>query len=454
MRARSISGHLSVTLVALTLVAACMGGAWSYRATFTNAKSLQDDVLTQVATLAASAAGSGASLTTDSTAAGDAATDIDISTLAQAGLPPSTASGILTATVDGVQERIAIARFGDGPAMVALQPVAARTDIARSAATSAIVPFLILIPLLLVALTLATRRALSPVRMLADELAHSEDADLTALDAASAPRELQGFLRALNAQRERVVATVAHERLFIMQAAHELRLPLTAVSLQLERAALAPDDAQLRARLDDLGSGVARSRHVVEQLLSLAHAQSEPDGAPRYEPFSTVLRSVLSDMLVAADRAGVELEVVSGADDHTPVPETAATSAMRNAIDNAIKHGGDAGRIIVTATTERDALVVTVDDGGPGIPDLDRAVRPFARGPRSDADGSGLGLAIIVEQMHRVAGDVSITATRLFPTGTSVRLSFPIALAGEPSHGTVTVTDGDRADSRVPRTDR
>ncbi|WP_062292338.1 ATP-binding protein [Demequina phytophila] len=423
----SISGRLSVTLAALTLVVACLGGAWSYRSTFTSAKSLQDDVLTQVATLAASAAQADSTLTTDSPAADDPTTDIDITSLAAAGLPSDTTPGLMTVTIDGVPERIAIARIGDGPAVVAAQPVAARTDIARSAALAAIVPFLILIPVLLIALVLATRRALAPVRALADEVAHSDGADMPSFDAARAPRELQGFLSALNIQRERVATTVAHERLFIMQAAHELRLPLTAVSLQLERAALAPDDTQLRARLEDLGEGVARSRHVVEQLLTLARAQSAPDSHTSTEAFTTVLRSVLADVLADADSAGVELEVVAGADNPSLVPVVAATSALRNALDNAIKHGSDGAKIVLSAASEREQLIVTVDDGGPGIDDIDQALRPFVRKAGSGPEGSGLGLAIIVEQMRRIGGEASISPTRLFPTGTQVRLAFPLA---------------------------
>ncbi|WP_084125348.1 ATP-binding protein [Demequina sp. NBRC 110054] len=427
MKTRSISGRLSATLAALTLVVACVAGAWSYRAAYVGAKSLQDDVLTQVATLAANAAASGttSSLTTDSPAASDPTTDIDIATLEQAGLDDSTQPGLTTTVIDGIEERLAVARVGDGPAMVAAQPVAARDDLAREAAASAVVPFLILIPLLMIGLVLATRRALAPVRALADEVA-SADGTLPRLDADRAPRELQGFISTLNTQRERVEETVAHERLFIMQAAHELRLPLTAVSLQLERAALAPDDARLRDRLEDLRGGVDRSRHVVEQLLALARARSTPEDEAPAEGFATVLRAVLAEVLPAADRAGVEIEVTAGGDDASQVPATAATSAIRNVLDNAIRHGGSGGRVAVAASREGATLVVTVDDAGPGIDDPEAVMRPFARGRSPEAEGSGLGLTIVAEQMRRIRGTAALEPTPLFPSGTRVRLSFPV----------------------------
>jgi len=424
---RSLATRLSATLALMTLVAAAVAGAWSYRSAYASAKSLQDDTLVQVAALAVTAAASGSSvLSTDGVPVTDADVDIDLLSLADAGLASDAPAGLSTSTIDGTPHRVAVARAGDGTAVAAVQPVASRSSLARESAIAATAPILALIPLLALGLILATRRAFAPVRRLAEEVAANESHTPAVLDAAAAPLELRGFVEAINDQNERLVRAAAAERVFIMQAAHELRVPLTAVQLQVERAAMANDPDALRARLTELAVGVQRSRHVVEQLLALAHAQAAPREEAALAPFSQVLRGSLTEVLPVADGAGVELEVAEGADLAVEVPVQALTAALRNALDNAVRHGGDGGRVVVTARLAPGSLEVAVEDGGPGIEDPENALRPFARGARAEATGSGLGLAIIAEQMARVGGSVAIHPATMFPTGTRIVLKLPL----------------------------
>jgi two-component system, OmpR family, sensor kinase len=423
---RSLTARLSLTLAALTLVVATCAGIWSYHQAFTEASELQDDVLRQVGTIVAATSTPPEELTTDRGPLTDTASDIDVTTLAAADLRANAPAGLATSSVNGEERRVLVVHRAAGGAVAVSQPVAARDQIARDSALSAVLPLLLLIPALLLAIVLGVRAVMRPVNRLATDIGTRDARDLGPVDVDAAPTELRGFLLALNTHLARTQEAVDHERLFIAQAAHELRTPLTAMSLQLENAVAASDEAQVRARLDELTGGVARSRRLINQLLELARAQADT-GPATTEGFDSVLRHVLGELLPLADLHHVLLDVESGADLCDEVPTPAMTSVLRNLIDNAVRYSPPGTTVAVNATHRAGTLTVTVDDQGPGVRDKEAALRPFTRGEGQHVEGSGLGLAIVDELVRHLGGRLQIMSSPQTSTGTTVRVEIPTA---------------------------
>ena len=324
-----------------------------------------------------------------------------------------------------------VARRGDGTRVLVSQPIAARDHIARQAAASAVLPFAVLVPLLLAAMVLAIRLFLRPVDHLADHVRGRDPDDLAPVDDSAAPRELAGFLEALNGQVARVRAATDHERLFLSQAAHELRTPLTAMSIQLERAARAADLPVVQQRLVELRSGLGRTRHVVEQLLELAAARSRPERgvvAPVDTPLDDVVRDVVDDLLPIADAHGVDIEVRSDATIGTLVPGPTTAAVLRNLVDNAIKYGAQPGLVVVTVGATTEGVAIHVDDTGPGLADAATAVQAFHRDERHEGAavwGEGAGLAIVTELLGGIGGTLTSVSSRVFDTGTRASVVLP-----------------------------
>jgi two-component system OmpR family sensor kinase len=423
---RSLTARLSLTLAATTLAVATCAGVWSYRLAFTEASDLQDDVLRQVGTIVAATSTPPEDLTTDRGPLTDTASDIDVTTLAAADLPATAPGGLATSSVNGEERRVLVVERAAGGAVAVSQPVAARDEIARASALSAVLPLLLLIPALLLAIVLGVRAVMRPVNRLATDIGTRDARDLGPVDVDAAPTELRGFLLALNTHLARTQEAVDHERLFIAQAAHELRTPLTAMSLQLENAVAASDEAQVRARLDELTGGVARSRRLINQLLELARAQADT-GPATTEGFDSVLRHVLGELLPLADLHHVLLDVESGADLCDEVPTPAMTSVLRNLIDNAVRYSPPGTTVAVNATHRAGTLILTVDDQGPGVRDPEAALRPFTRGEGHHVEGSGLGLAIVDELVRHLGGRLQIMSSPQTSTGTTVRVEIPTA---------------------------
>lgn len=430
-RQPSLTLRMSMTLVVITWVVGSAAAVWSYQNALASARTLQDGVLVQVASIAATSREASTDAGIGALTASGAATDIDIVPLPNAQVPVTTPDGLSELRVAGQDVRVAVARRSDGTRVLVSQPIAARDHIARQAAASAVLPFAVLVPLLLAALVVAIRLFLRPVDHLAAHVRGRDSDDLAPVDDTSAPRELVGFLEALNGQVARVRAATDHERLFLSQAAHELRTPLTAMALQLERAARAPDLPAAQHRLVELHSGLRRTRHVVEQLLELAAARSRPERgvvAPVDTPLDDVVRDVVDELLPIADAHGVDIEVRSETASVTLVPGPTATAVLRNLVDNAIKYGAQPGLVVVTVGSRQEGVAIHVDDAGPGLADAATAIRAFHRDERHDGVatwGSGLGLAIVTELLDGIHGTLAFGPSHVFATGTRASVHLP-----------------------------
>ncbi len=426
MGRRSLTRRLSMLVALVIVLMAGAAGAWSYLQALQAARDLQDDVLAQVASIAAATTVKGA-VPVDEIPLTNSASDIDVTSLKRSGLPRSTPDGFGTGPIGGEPRRFFVIRNSTGSQLVVSQSVRVRDETARATAVATIAPLLLLLPALILAIYLVVRSVMGPVNRLAREVNAREATDLSPLEVEHAPSELRGFLVALNAQFDRVQAALRRERLFIAKAAHELRTPLTAMSLQLERAAIAPDSAQLRSRLAELRSGVERSRHLISQLLDLAHAQA---GGVEHLPPQTLestARHVIGELLALADGANVDLEVDLSDGGDQLLPVAAATSILRNLLDNAIRHNARGGHVHLGSQTEGRTLTISVDDDGPGITSPEEVLLPFAREAGQETTGSGLGLAVVAEQVRHLGGRLELLPTARFAHGTEARVILELA---------------------------
>ena len=192
----------------------------------------------------------------------------------------------------------------------------------------------------------------------------------------------------------------ATQRRFVQDAAHELRTPITAVSLQLENlrgdfAAGAP--AQRFAQLE---AGVLRAQRLVDQLLRLSRQESAPESTRSPVNVHQVLHESINTLITLADQRGIDLGLETSG-----VPVEAAMlscssadlrSVVDNMIENALRYSPEGAVVDVRVLSQQGKLAIEVADTGPGIPPelLSRVFDRFFRVPGSDTRGSGLGLAI------------------------------------------------------------
>lgn len=322
--------------------------------------------------------------------------------------------------------RVYSLQTSDGVIQVA-QPWRVRERLAGEAALRVALPLLLLLPLMAAAVAWIVGRSLVPLKRVTAEVQRRDVHSLSPIEAPNLPQEVAPLVGELNRLLARLAEAIDAQRAFVADAAHELRSPLTALRLQLQLLARAPDEAAREAARDKLGAAIERSMHLVEQLLTLA--RNEPEGArSQLQPLALdeVARVGIADAHALAAARGTELSLDAPHSVVVQGDSDALRILVRNLIDNAVRYTPADGsvRVHVAAETGGGARI-EVDDDGPGIPptERDRAFDRFFRRDGSAEGGSGLGLAIVKAIASRHGATVALDESPL--GGLRVTVAFP-----------------------------
>ncbi|MFC5214412.1 sensor histidine kinase [Streptomyces coerulescens] len=258
----------------------------------------------------------------------------------------------------------------------------------------------------------AARRITRPLRQLNDMASKFSDGDLTARSPVTGPPETQTLARTLNQGAERLETLVASQRIFVADASHQLRTPLTALRLSLDNIADGVDDDFVKEDVEQATAEVVRMSRLVNGLLVLARAEAKVTAA---EPLALV--DIVCERLdvwrPAADERGVTITLGVSADDRPLVLASPGhlDQVLDNVLSNALEVSPDGGRITVQVEAKGEAVVLSVLDEGPGMPDTDksRAFDRFWRGRGlTGKSGSGLGLAVVKQLVTDDGGTVTL----------------------------------------------
>ncbi len=267
--------------------------------------------------------------------------------------------------------------------------------------------------LLVAALALAAwivSRTVSPLRRMAQTVAQRSPENLGPVDDSDAPEEVRPLSAAFNLLLERMREALAAERRFTADASHELRTPLAAIRANAQVLLGARNEAEKALTATDLLASVDRGARLIEQLLSLARADTPASGALQGEVMlDELLRRQVLEHAALASRRSVQLVVAAEA---ATVRGTAPliTVLLRNLLDNAIRYAPPHSTVTVGCRNLAGGVELTVSDKGPGIPtaERERIFERFYRIQGSEEPGSGLGLSIVRRIAERHGAGVSI----------------------------------------------
>ncbi|MGI5191780.1 ATP-binding protein [Promicromonospora sp. CA-289599] len=278
---------------------------------------------------------------------------------------------------------------------------------------------------------LAARWLTRPLRQLNAMASRFSDGDLTARSPVTGPHETQTLARTLNQGAERLDTLIAAQRVFVADASHQLRTPLTALRLSLDNIADGVDDPYVTEDVEQATAEVVRMSRLVNGLLVLARAEAQATVAEPL-PLRDVLEERLTVWQAAADERGVTITLAGPLlagppDDRLEVLASPGhlDQVLDNVLSNALEVSPDGGRITVRAEPHHDEVVLEILDQGPGMSDADKA-RAFDRFWRGHGltgrSGSGLGLAIVKQLVTDDGGAVTLRDAP-GPGGLGVRIS-------------------------------
>jgi two-component system OmpR family sensor kinase len=258
----------------------------------------------------------------------------------------------------------------------------------------------------------AARRITAPLRQLNDMASKFSDGDLTARSPVTGPPETQTLARTLNQGAERLDTLVASQRIFVADASHQLRTPLTALRLSLDNIADGVDDEFVREDVEQATAEVVRMSRLVNGLLVLARAEAKVTAAEPL-PLTDIVEERLSVWRPAADERGVTITLRGSADGRPSVLAGPGhlDQVLDNVLSNALEVSPDGGAITVRVESRGDEVVLSVLDQGPGMSDAEksRAFDRFWRGQGlTGRSGSGLGLAVVKQLVTDDGGTVAL----------------------------------------------
>ena len=319
-------------------------------------------------------------------------------------IPPGVSDGFYTVMVADQRVRAVVATNLVGQRFVVARPLSSMENINRQALISSLWQFLGINLLFIPLLMISVRMMFLTLNKIAKSLYKRTDDDLGPVipenNRGFVPSELDGFVIALNRLFSRVNESIQSKRRFIADAAHEMRTPLTALSLQAEALELEDLSPSARRKVQRLKEGISRERELMTALLTLAREQNRVELNLETIDVLQLFTKLIDEQGLLADNRNIDLGVEGEVQYSIVTDRLRLMRVMSNLVSNAIKYTPEGGRIDLMAEQLSDGrLQLIVQDNGPGIPPehLKHILEPFYRvhGDRSAVQGTGLGLAIV-----------------------------------------------------------
>lgn len=336
---------------------------------------------------------------------------------------------------DGMRLRVAalLLPIGEGQTMLVqvARNQASRDELARGILQDTVLPLSGLVALMTMIVWAGIRAGLAPLARLTAQVEHRAPHDLAPLAPLNgAPQEVRTLATAINQLLAAVQESVAAQRRFVSNAAHQLRTPLAGLKSQTEIALGANRDPELAARLQRVHESAVRSAHLVNQLLTLTRAEPEAASALPRQPLdlAALAAEVTAEHVPRALQAGIDLGV-DEAQPEAPVMVMGNPALLReavaNLVDNAIRYAGAGSEVTVSVRAQGGFAQLAVADDGPGLPEGQHEAI-FGRFYRATHEGGGVGLGLaIVREIATRHGGQAMAEPRT-PRGLNVRMQIPL----------------------------
>ena len=269
----------------------------------------------------------------------------------------------------------------------------------------------IAIPFLLLPVWLAVMQGLPPLRQFSSQIAARGPNDVSPIGLVPKQAEMQPLAAALDALLTALRQKIEAERMFVANAAHELRTPLAVVTAQAHVLAKATTEDERSEAERRLEAAMGRASHLIHQLLVLARMEMDRSSAETAVDLAQLVREEMAHFVPAALARNIEISLEAPDAFLMTLEVQSLRSVLQNLTDNAIRYTQEDGKVIVGLMNRGGTVVLSVMDDGPGIPEGDRAriFDRFYRGERApEAPGTGLGLTIVKVAATRMRGELHI----------------------------------------------
>ena len=298
------------------------------------------------------------------------------------------------------------------PVMVEIgQTMNGHTQMTRGLWAHSIGQQLFILVLAAALIALGLRKGLQPLIRLRDLVLSRQAGTLQPLEIDAVPSELTPLVAAINDYIRRLEEHAGAQRIFVQNAAHQLRTPFALLNTQVAYASRVTDLIGKDESLAAIRHTLQQAVRLLNQLLTLsaAEAQGGTDHSATLNRLEDVVRRVLEDLSAHAQSKAIDLGYEqSGSAPVVVGNPMAVREIISNLVDNAIRYTQPGGIVTVHVRTLGDEIELSVEDDGPGIAPAyrERVFERFYRLEATNSDGCGLGLPIVREFAARLNAHV------------------------------------------------
>jgi two-component system sensor histidine kinase TctE len=311
---------------------------------------------------------------------------------------------------------------GDSGTLVQLaETLGKRSRLATEIIKGVILPQFVILPLAVLLVWLALARGIRPLADLQQRIRLRDSSDLSPIEERHVPEEVAPLVGAINDLLMRLDQSIASQRHFLADAAHQLKTPLAGLRMQAELAEREIDSGHgdpqtMKHSLRQIALSSQRAAHMVNQLLAMARAEDKEQALRKQDvDLAALTKETVRDFVPRALEKRIDLGYEGPEDDavaHLSGQPVLLRELVRNLVDNALQYTPAGGTVTARVTPDPfgQVLVLQVEDTGPGIPLAERELvfQPFYRALGTNVDGSGLGLAIVHEIGQQHGAEITI----------------------------------------------
>jgi two-component system sensor histidine kinase TctE len=290
------------------------------------------------------------------------------------------------------------------------QTLEERNNFVLDALTDNLLRVFILIVIVTLLFSMGISQALRPLKRLQIALNARDIHDLTPLETAHLPKEIETLSHTVNQLFDRLGNQISLTKRFLENAAHQLRTPITALTLQSELALRKADTEDSKSNIRKVKQSADRVGRLANKLLQLSYSESKSYGNPSHQKIDLSLiahkgiKRFKEEAKASQITNNLAPAVIQG-------DEQLLLEMLSNVLENAKKYSPSDKIIEVSTYLDGNNSVIEIKDQGPGIPEeLRQLVTERFFRAHDHEDGSGLGLAIVKEITLVHHGKMEITS--------------------------------------------
>lgn len=332
--------------------------------------------------------------------------------------------GLQTVVETDNSYRVALAKSNATEILIVAQNTIERNELILNNILRTTIPIIVLIPLIILLIRKYIVFLFTPITQTSEQINTSNYNDFSTISLFNLPQEIHPFINAINRLLMRVSEHILDQQKFIAEAAHELRSPLTALSLQAERLSSFTMQEQAKNQLQTLREGIARNKNLVEQLLTLASVQKNNVDSVEKHSIIQAITVVIADLMPLIQCKKLDVGIVKSAPFDINVNGHELNILLKNLLDNAIKFSPKNGVIDISILHDEHNSRIEILDSGSGIAldEMDKVFSPFYRTFNTAEIGTGLGLSIVKSIADKI--DATIAFKNIANVGLKVTVTF------------------------------